>query len=71
MFKDELKNELKVIFTSNQEIDQKIVDIKIAIHNLDKLGVDVKQFYNLLDNIGIEFKKFKDYSKDFTKEKLK
>ena len=70
MFKDELKNELKVIFTSNQEIDQKIVDIKIAIHNLEKLGMDVKQLYNLLDNIGIEFKKFKDYSTDYTKEKI-
>ena len=65
------KNELQTIFTSSKNIDNEIVNIKIAIHNLEKLGLDTKEFYKLLDNLGIEFKKLKDFNADFTKEKLK
>lgn len=71
MFKNEVKNELQTIFTSSKNIDNEIVNIKIAIHNLEKLGLDTKEFYKLLDNLGIEFKKLKDFNADFTKEKLK
>lgn len=71
MFKNEVKNELQTIFTSSKNIDNGIVNIKIAIHNLEKLGLDTKEFYKLLDNLGIEFKKLKDFNADFTKEKLK
>ena len=71
MFKNEVKDELQTIFTSSKNIDNEIVNIKIAIHNLEKLGLDTKEFYKLLDNLGIEFKKLKDFNADFTKEKLK
>lgn len=71
MFKNEVKNELQTIFTSSKNIDNEIVNIKIAIHNLEKLGLDTKEFYKLLDNLGIEFKKLKDFNADYTKEKLK
>lgn len=71
MFKNEVKNELQTIFTSSKNIDNEIVNIKIAIHNLEKLGLDTKEFYKLLDNLGIEFKKLKDFNAEFTKEKLK
>ena len=71
MFKNEVKNELQTIFTSSKNIDNEIVNIKIAIHNLEKLGLDTKDFYKLLDNLGIEFKKLKDFNADYTKEKLK
>lgn len=71
MFKDEVKNELHTIYTSLKNVDDEIVNIKIAIHNLEKLGLDTKEFYKLLDNLGIEFKKLKDFNADYTKEKLK
>ena len=71
MFKNEVKNELQTIFTSSKNIDNEIVNIKIAIHNLEKLGLDTKEFYKLLDNLGIEFYKLKMYSNDYTKEKIK
>lgn len=71
MYKNEVKTELQTIFTSSKNIDNEIVNIKIAIHNLEKLGLDTKEFYKLLDNLGIEFKKLKDFNTDYTKEKLK
>ena len=43
MFKNEVKNELQTIFTSSKNIDNEIVNIKIAIHNLEKLGLDTKE----------------------------
>ncbi len=66
----ELKNELKNIFNNNQEIDKKIVEIKVAIHNLEKLGINTRDLEKQLDNVGIEFYKFKNNTKDFIKEKL-
>ena len=71
MYKNEVKTELQTIFTSSKNIDNEIVNIKIAIHNLEKLGLDTKEFYKLLDNLCIEFKKLKDFNTDYTKEKLK
>lgn len=37
-----------------------LIDIKIAIHNLEKLGVNTKDLEKQLDNVGIEFYKFKN-----------
>lgn len=59
MFSKELKNEFKKIFNSNKKIDEELVNIKIAIHNLEKLGLDTKNLEKLLDNVGIEFYKLK------------
>lgn len=36
---------------------KELVNIKIAIHNLEKLGLDTKDLEKLLDNVGIEFYK--------------
>ena len=66
----EIKNELKSIFNNNQEIDKIIVEIKVAIHNLEKLGINTRDLEKQLDNVGIEFYKFKNNTKDFIKEKL-
>lgn len=60
MFSKELKNEFKKIFNSNKKIDEELVNIKIAIHNLEKLGLDTKNLEKLLDNVGIEFYKLKE-----------
>lgn len=59
MFSKELKNEFKKIFNSNKKIDEELVNIKVAIHNLEKLGLDTKDLEKLLDNVGIEFYKLK------------
>jgi hypothetical protein len=69
--KNELKKELKSIFYNNQEIDKKIVEIKVAIHNLEKLGINTRDLEKQLDNVGIEFYKFKNNTKDFIKEKTR
>ena len=60
MFSKELKNEFKQICNSNKKIDEELVNIKIAIHNLEKLGLDTKDLEKLLDNVGIEFYKLKE-----------
>lgn len=39
MFKDELKNELKQNYESINNISKEIINIKVAIHNLEKLGI--------------------------------
>lgn len=70
MFKNETKNNLETIFDSTKKIDNELVNIKIAIHNLEKLGHDTRELEKLLDNVGIEIYKFKNYSQDYTKEKL-
>ena len=59
MFKGEIKNELRIIFMDNKEIDKKITEIKVALHNLEKLGLNITELYKQLDNVGIEFYKFK------------
>jgi len=71
MYNNEFKGNLKRINDSTKNIDNDLLNIKIAIHNLEKLGLDTKEFYKLIDNVGIEFKKLKDFNADFTKEKLK
>lgn len=68
MFKNEIKNELQTIYNSNVKIDEEIVKIKVAIHNLEKLGLNTRDFEKLLDNLGIEFYKLKEFSKKYTKE---
>ena len=70
MFKNEIKNNLKAINDSTKNIDSELVNIKIAIHNLEKLGLDTKDLEKLLDNVGIEIYKFKNYSHDLTKKQL-
>lgn len=50
-----------------KNIDEEIINIKVAIHNLEKLG----EFYDKLDEMCIEFKKLKDFNDDFTKKILK
>ena len=71
MFKDELKKELKQNYDSIKTINKEIINIKVAIHNLEKLGVNTNEFDKLLDNLGIDFKKLKDFNDDFTKKLLK
>lgn len=71
MFKNEIKNELRAIYECNEEIDEKMVEIKIALHNLEKLGIDTTELYKQLENVGIEFYKFKMKNANFTNETLK
>lgn len=70
MFKNEVINNLKTINDSTKKIDNELVNIKIAIHNLEKLGLDTKDLQKMLDNVGVEIYKFKEYSHDFTKKQL-
>ena len=53
---------------SSVNIDKELVNIKVAIHNLQKLGVNTKDLEKLLDNVGIEFYKFKTNNSDLLKE---
>ena len=70
MFKNEIKKELQAIYNSNKNIDNELVNIKIAMHNLEKLGINTKDLEKQLDNIGIEFYKFKVENKDILKKWL-
>lgn len=70
MFRNEIKDNLKTIYDSTKKIDNELVNIKVAIHNLEKLGLDTKDLEKLLDNVGIEIYKFKNYSNDLIKEQL-
>ena len=67
MFKNEVKKELQAIYNSNKNIDNELVNIKIAVHNLEKLGYNTKDLEKMLDNIGIEFYKFKVENKEVLK----
>lgn len=60
MFKDEVKKEYKTIYSSTSKIDAEIINIKIAIHNLEKLGINTHDLEKQLDNVGIEIYKFKN-----------
>ena len=71
MFRGEIKNELRAIYKCNEEIDEKMVEIKIALHNLEKLGIDTTELYKQLENVGIEFYKFKTKTDDVIEEILK
>lgn len=64
MFKKERINNFKTLVDSYKEIDKKIVDIKVAMHDLEKLSYneDIEFLENLekqLDNMNIEFYKLK------------
>lgn len=64
MFKKERINNFKTLVDSYKEIDKKIVDIKVAMHDLKKLSYneDIDFLENLekqLDNMNIEFYKLK------------
>ena len=67
MYKNEINKELQAIYNSNKNIDNELVNIKIAIHNLEKLGCNTKDLEKMLDNIGIEFYKFKVENKEILK----
>ena len=64
MFEKERINKFKTLVDSYKEIDKKIVDIKVAMHDLEKLSYneDTEFLENLekqLDTMNIEFYKLK------------
>ena len=64
MFEKERINKFKTLVDSYKEIDRKIVEIKVAMHDLEKLSYneDTEFLENLekqLDNMNIEFYKLK------------
>ena len=64
MFKKERINNFKTLVDSYKEIDRKIVNIKVAMHDLEKLSYneDTEFLENLekqLNNMNIEFYKLK------------
>lgn len=67
LYKNEIKKELQAIYNSNKNINNELVNIKVAIHNLEKLGCNTKDLEKMLDNIGIEFYKFKVENKEVLK----
>lgn len=68
MFKNEVKKEYRTIYSSTSKIDNELVNIKIAIHNLEKLGINTKDLEKQLDNVGIELYKFKNENIERFKE---
>ena len=64
MFKKERINNFKTLVDSYKEIDKKIVDIKVTMHDLEKLSYNedidfLKNLEKQLDNMNIEFYKLK------------
>ena len=64
MFKKERISKFKILVDSYKEIDRKIVDIKVAMHDLEKLSYneDTEFLENLekqLEDMNIEFYKLK------------
>lgn len=64
MFKKERINNFKTLVDSYKEIDKKIVDIKVAMHDLEKLSYneDIEFLQDLekqLDSMNIEFYQLK------------
>ena len=64
MFKKERISKFKILVDSYKEIDRKIVNIKVAMHDLQKLSYneDTEFLENLekqLENMNIEFYKLK------------
>ena len=64
MFNKERINKFKTLVDSYKEIDKKIVNIKVAMHDLEKLSYneDIDFLENLekqLENMNIEFYKLK------------
>lgn len=71
MLKEETKKYLKDLYDSIKEVDNSILNFKIAMHNLDKLGYNIEEIEKLLDNEQIEFYKLKTSTNNFIEEKLK
>lgn len=71
MFKEEAKSYLFEMYNDLKDIDQKLIDFRVNLHNLDKLGYNVEAYNKLLDNVGIELYKLKNYNNDYSKERLK
>ena len=64
MFKKERMNNYKKLVDSYKEIDKKIIDIKVAIHDLDKIAYNedldfIKELEKQLEDMNIEFYKLK------------
>ena len=64
MFKKERIKNLKMLVDSYKEIDKKIVDIKVAMHDLEKLSYNedidfLESLAKQLDNMNKEFYKLK------------
>ena len=64
MFKKERISKFKTLVDSYKEIDKKIVDIKVAMHDLEKLSYNedtefLESLAKQLDNMNIEFYKLK------------
>ena len=64
MFKKERMNNYKMLVDSYKEIDKKIIDIKVAIHDLDKIAYNedldfIKELEKELEDMNIEFYKLK------------
>ena len=64
MFKRERMNNYKKLVDSYKEIDKKIIDIKVAIHDLDKIAYNedldfIKELEKQLEDMNIEFYKLK------------
>ena len=64
MFKKERMNNYKMLVDSYKEIDKKIIDIKVAMHDLDKIAYNedldfIKELEEQLENMNIEFYKLK------------
>lgn len=64
MFKNERMREFRSLVDSYKEIDKKIVDIKVTMHNLEKISYNediefLKDLEKQLDNMNIEFYKLK------------
>ena len=64
MFKKERISKFKILVDSYKEIDRKIVDIKVVMHDLEKLSYndDIEFLDNLekqLENVNTEFYKLK------------
>ena len=64
MFKNERMREFRSLVNSYKEIDKKIIDIKVTMHNLEKISYNediefLKDLEKQLDNMNIEFYKLK------------
>lgn len=64
MFKKERMRNFKILVDSYKDIDKKILDIKVTMHDLEKLSYNediefLEQLEKQLDNMNIEFYKLK------------
>lgn len=71
MYNNELKENVKKIYRTVLNMDNNIIDIKVAIHNLEKIGINTKELEKIIDNIGIEFYKLKQYNNDYILKLMK